>query len=77
MKIIKVLGTGCPNCLKQEHAALKAIEISGVDAVLEKVTSINDILNYGVMMTPSLVIDEKVVPVGKVLPTEKIVELIK
>ena len=75
--IIKILGTGCPKCKKLEESAVKAIENSGIDATVEKVTSINDIMNYGVMMTPSLVIDEKVVSMGKVLSADEIEKLIK
>ncbi|HHE38939.1 MAG TPA: thioredoxin family protein [Candidatus Cloacimonetes bacterium] len=74
--IIKVLGTGCPKCIQQERAVVKAIEKTGSDATVKKVTEINDIMNYGVMMTPALVIDEKVVTVGKVLSAEKIAEMI-
>ncbi|HHE38586.1 MAG TPA: thioredoxin family protein [Candidatus Cloacimonetes bacterium] len=75
--IIKVLGTGCAKCIQQERAVVKAIEKTGVDATVEKVTEINDIMNYGVMMTPSLVIDEKVVSMGKVLSVDDIEKLIK
>ena len=75
--IIKVLGTGCAKCKKLEEAANKAVENSGVDATIEKVSEINDIMNYGVMMTPALVIDEKVVSTGKVLSAKNIERLIK
>ncbi|MCD6329064.1 MAG: TM0996/MTH895 family glutaredoxin-like protein [Candidatus Cloacimonetes bacterium] len=68
--IIKILGTGCAKCKKLEASALKAIE--GLDAEVQKVTDLNEIMNYGVMMTPALVIDDKVVSVGKVLAPEKI-----
>ena len=74
--IIKVLGTGCAKCIQQERAVVKAIEKTGSDATVEKVTEINDIMDYGVMMTPALVIDEKVVTVGKVLSAEQIAEMI-
>ena len=70
--VIKILGTGCPKCKQLEKAVIKAIEKSGVDATVEKVTSINDIMDYGVMMTPALVIDEKVVSTGKVLSIDEI-----
>ncbi len=75
--IIKILGTGCPNCIRQEKAVIKAVDNLGADVTIEKVTSIDDIMNYGVMMTPALVIDEKVVTMGKILPVEKIEALIK
>ncbi len=75
--IIKILGTGCPKCKKLEESTVKAIENSEIEATVKKVTSINDIMNYGVMITPALVIDEKVVSTGKVLSTDEIEKLIK
>ena len=75
--IIKILGTGCPKCKKLEESAVKAVEKSGVDATVEKVTSINDIMNYGVMITQALVIDDKVVSTGKVLSTDEVEKLIE
>jgi small redox-active disulfide protein 2 len=65
--IIKILGTGCPKCKKLEDNVLTALEEMGIEAVVEKVTDLNKIMDYGVMMTPALVIDEKVVASGKVL----------
>mgnify|MGYP000906044073 CR=1 FL=1 len=65
--IIKILGTGCPKCKKLEETARQAVSELGVEAVIEKVTDLNDIMDYGVMMTPALVIDEKVVSSGKLL----------
>jgi len=72
--IIKILGTGCPKCKKMEANAIKAAE--GLEVEIQKVTDINEIMNYGVMMTPALVIDEKVVSAGKVLSPEKIKDLL-
>lgn len=70
--IIKILGTGCPKCKKLEANALLAIEQAGIEATVEKVTDLDKIMNYGVMMTPALVIGEKVVSSGKVLTVEDI-----
>jgi small redox-active disulfide protein 2 len=75
--IIKILGTGCAKCKKLENNAKEAVKLSGKDAEVEKVTEMDDIIDYGVMMTPGLVIDEKVVSTGKVLSIEKIREMIK
>lgn len=73
--IIKVLGSGCAKCRKlEENARLAA---AGMDAVVQKISDINQITNYGVMLTPALVIDEKVVSTGKVLSPEKIKEFFK
>lgn len=75
--ILKVLGTGCAKCKKLEENTLKAIGDSGVSATVEKVTELKDIMAFGVMMTPALVIDEKVVASGKLLAVEDILKLIK
>jgi small redox-active disulfide protein 2 len=72
--IIKILGTGCLKCKKLEVNAIQATE--GMDVEVQKVTDLNEIMDYGVMMTPALVIDEKVVSAGKVLSADKIKELL-
>ena len=74
--IIKVLGTGCAKCKKLEQNVNKTLEETGISATVEKVTDINQIMNYGVMMTPALVIDEKVVSVGTVSSVKKIKALL-
>ncbi|GAB1367438.1 thioredoxin family protein [Candidatus Cloacimonadaceae bacterium] len=74
--IIKVLGTGCAKCKKLEETARLAISETGIVATVEKVTDLNDIMDYGVMMTPALVIDEKVVSSGKLLSVSEIKELL-
>jgi small redox-active disulfide protein 2 len=63
---IKVLGSGCPNCKKLEANVRRALEAAGIDAVVEKVTSYDAILAYGVSSTPALVVDEHVVLAGRV-----------
>ena len=75
--IIKILGTGCPKCKKLEANALLAIEQAGIEASVEKVTDLDKIMDYGVMMTPALVIDEKVVAGGKIVAVADILALIK
>lgn len=77
MMHLKILGTGCKKCKQLEENARAAIAQAGVDAAVEKVTELKDIMNYGVMVTPALVIDEKVVSAGKVLDIEEIIKLIK
>ncbi len=74
---IKVLGTGCPKCKKLYSEAEKAIAEAGVSAELEKVENIDDIMNYGVMMTPALVIDEEVKASGRVASWSEIAKWIK
>lgn len=64
--IIKILGTGCRSCNKLEESTKKAVEELGIDVTIEKVTDFKDIMKYGVMQTPALVVDEEVKLVGKV-----------
>jgi len=67
--IIKVLGPGCANCVNLERITREAVETLGLDATIEKVTDFPTIAGYGVMATPALVVDDKVVVSGRV-PTE-------
>jgi len=77
MMIIKILGAGCPKCKKlEENVRLATSQLSG-DFSIEKVTDLNQIMNYGVMLTPALVIDEEVISVGKVLSPEDIKKIIE
>jgi len=69
---IQILGTGCPKCKQLEANAREALLQKGVDAEVEKVTNIDDIMAMGVMMTPALVIDGDVRSVGKVLSVDQI-----
>jgi len=70
--IIKILGTGCSNCKRLEANAKKAVEELGLDATIEKVTDIKEIMKYGVMKTPAIVVDEKVKAFGRVPTAEEI-----
>lgn len=73
---IKVLGTGCPKCKTLEQATRNAVSELGIDANISKVEDIVDIMNYGVMRTPALVIDEKVIFSGRVPSASELKELI-
>ena len=73
---IQVLGPGCPKCKKLAENAEAAAKALGVDYQLEKVTDIAQILSFGVMMTPALVVDGKVKMVGKVPSPEDIKALL-
>jgi len=74
---IKVLGSGCPNCKILEANTKKALEELKIKADVEKVTDIAKIMEYGVMSTPALVIDKKVVSYGRVLTSEEIKKFLK
>jgi small redox-active disulfide protein 2 len=70
---IKVLGTGCAKCKLLYAEAQKAVTAAGIGVELEKVEKIDDIMKYGVMMTPALVIDEQVKSSGRIPPSAEIV----
>lgn len=73
---IKVLGPGCTNCKTLERRTQEALQELHIDATIEKVEAYEAIASYGIMRTPGLVIDEKVVAAGFVPPVEKIKDLI-
>jgi len=74
---IKVLGPGCANCHKMEELAKQAIKELGIDAKIEKVSDIRDIMKY-TMSTPGLVVNDKLKHSGKPLPSlDKVKEIIK
>lgn len=77
MKKIQVLGIGCPKCKKLTANAEEAVKNAGVEATIEKVEKLADILKFNVMLTPALVVDGKVKSSGKVLGVEEIEEIIK
>lgn len=70
--IIKILGTGCSNCKRLEENTKNAVKELGLDATIEKVTDIRDIMKYGIMKTPGLVVDEKVKVFGRIPTAEEI-----
>ncbi len=63
---VKILGTGCPKCKFLEERVTKVAKDNNINIEIEKVTDINDIMSYGVMMTPGLVVDGEVKISGKV-----------
>lgn len=73
---IKILGSGCKKCNELEENTKKALEEMGLVAEVIKVTDFKEIAKYGVMTTPALVIDEKVISKGKVLKKEEIKEML-
>ena len=74
---VKVLGPGCPNCKVLEANIKKALEELKIKADVEKVTDIAKIMEYGIMSTPALVIDEKVVSYGRVLSPNEIKKFLR
>lgn len=73
---IKVLGTGCTKCKKLEQLTREMIDELGIEANVEKVEDIYKIMQYGVMRTPGLVIDDKVVLSGKLPKSKELKEIL-
>ncbi|MGB8489707.1 MAG: thioredoxin family protein [Bacteroidales bacterium] len=73
---IKILGPGCPKCKTLEKVTRDAVAESGIDATIEKVEDIMKIMEYRVMHTPVLVIDEKVVLSGQVPSVRQVKEIL-
>ncbi|MHC4271545.1 MAG: thioredoxin family protein [Planctomycetota bacterium] len=74
---LQILGTGCPKCKKLAENTEAAAEALGVEYKIEKVTDINEIMKFGVMMTPALAIDGEIKVVGKIISVEEIKNLIQ
>jgi small redox-active disulfide protein 2 len=72
MKKIQILGTGCAKCRKLAENAEAASKALGIEYTIEKITDINEILKFGVMMTPALAVDGEVKVVGKVPSVDQI-----
>jgi small redox-active disulfide protein 2 len=76
MKTLQILGTGCPKCKKLAENTETAAKELGVEYDLVKITDINAIMGFGVMMTPALVVDGQVKVVGKVPDVAEIKKLL-
>lgn len=74
--IIKILGSGCSKCELLKENTETALKEAGITAEIIKVTELKDIMAFGVMTTPALVIDEKVVSYGKVLKPKDIMKFL-
>lgn len=73
---VKILGSGCANCVNLEKATRQAVEELGLQATFEKVTDYADIAAYGIMRTPGLVVDEQVLLSGRVPTTSQVKDLL-
>ncbi len=74
---LQILGVGCPKCKKLTENAEAAAKALGIEYTLEKVTEINKIMAFGVMMTPALVVDGEVKVAGKVPGVEEIKRMLR
>jgi len=77
MKKLQILGTGCPKCKKLTENVEAAAKAMGIEYTIQKVTDINEIMKFGVMMTPALAVDGVVKVVGKVPEPEAIKDFLK
>lgn len=74
---VKILGSGCAKCNQLEAATKEALNQLGMDATIDHITDFSQIAAYGVMSTPALVVDGKVLSFGKVLKTEDVVKILQ
>lgn len=73
---IQILGMGCPKCKQLAANAEQAMKEAGVDATVEKVSDLREIMKFGVMTTPALAVDGKVKSAGRVLSAKEIADLL-
>ena len=73
---IKILGTGCPKCKTLEKLTREVVEQNGIEATITKVEDIVEIMKYGIMTTPALVVDEKVEIKGRVPSIDEIKKIL-
>ncbi|TFF86422.1 thioredoxin family protein [Candidatus Thorarchaeota archaeon] len=73
---IEILGTGCAKCQSLEHVVRETVSNLGLDAEIVKVNDINDIIEYGAVMTPALVVNGEVKSSGRVPPKEEMEQLL-
>ncbi|WP_346898686.1 thioredoxin family protein [Clostridium sp. UBA7503] len=74
--IIKILGSGCKKCVTLKENTEVALKEIGIEAEIIKIMDFKDIMAYGVMTTPALIINEKVVSFGKVLKPKEIIKIL-
>lgn len=76
MITIKILGAGCKKCQTLETKVRELVDTKNINAVVEKITDINEMMNYGIMMTPGLVINEQVKSVGIIPKDDQLIKWI-
>jgi len=76
MRKVQILGTGCPKCKKLAENVQAAVKDAGLECEVVKVTDINEIMKFGVMLTPALAIDDQVKVVGKVPAPDEIKKML-
>ncbi|MCK0132088.1 thioredoxin family protein [Flavobacteriaceae bacterium F08102] len=76
-KVIKILGTGCPKCKSMTNVVQEVVTANQIDATIEKVEDIMEIMKFNVLRTPALVIDEEITIKGRVPSKEEVLALLK
>jgi len=77
MITVKILGTGCKKCQNLENKVRELVTVNNIDATVEKVTDIQEMVKYGIMMTPGLIINEKVKSYGVIPKDDQIINWLK
>jgi small redox-active disulfide protein 2 len=77
MKKIQILGTGCPKCKKLYELSQQAVKEAGIEAEITKVDDINEIMKFGIMMTPALAVDGEVKVAGRIPKMDEILKIIR
>ena len=77
MITVKILGSGCKRCQTLEARVRELVALNKIDAIVEKVTDIDQMMNYGIMLTPGLVINEKVKSTGIIPNDDQLLEWLK
>lgn len=75
-KVIKILGTGCPKCQSMTDVVQRVVSENNIDAIIEKVEDIMEILKFNVMTTPALVIDDVITIKGRVPSKDEVLTLL-
>ena len=76
-KVIKILGTGCPKCQTMTAVVKDVVSANNIDATVEKVEDIMEIMKYNVMITPALVVDDVIAIKGRVPSADEVLDLLK
>ena len=74
---VKILGSGCAKCNQLERATIAALKQLGMDTEVDHIRDFSQIASYGVMLTPALIINGKVVSIGKVLNIDEVISLLQ
>ena len=74
---VKILGTGCKKCQTLDAKVRDLVAVNNIDAAVEKVTDIQEMVNYGIMMTPGLIINEKVKSFGIIPKDDQLISWLK